>query len=212
MLSIVIECAGIYFLWPEEGWRHSQRMFEFELGQLSKNFTRSVLVQEPGRTAQKLVGIAYSVVFERTGLARMVQKTSRYSRAASDSNVRDAQYHIAKLYTHLETSLVAVAFTALVFLIRLFVLFFSIPLFMTAVFVGLIDGLVRRDLRRFGAGRESGYVYHRAKACIMPLMVLPWVAYLSFPVSVHPLFILLPSALLLTFVVDITAGTFKKHM
>jgi hypothetical protein len=22
MLSIVIECGGVYFFWPEEGWRH----------------------------------------------------------------------------------------------------------------------------------------------------------------------------------------------
>jgi hypothetical protein len=66
-----------------------------------------------------------------------------------------------------------------------------------AAFVGLVDGLVRRDVRGFGAGRESGFVYHRARASLMPLAVLPWVTYLALPVSVHPLLILLPSAALL---------------
>ncbi|MCX8516905.1 MAG: DUF4400 domain-containing protein [Rhodoferax sp.] len=29
--------------------------------------------------------------------------------------------------------------------------------------VGVVDGLVRRDLRRWGGGRESSFVYHHAK-------------------------------------------------
>ena len=82
----------------------------------------------------------------------------------------------------------------------------------TAAFVGLIDGLVRRDVRRFGAGRESGFVYHRAKASLMPLAVLPWVTYLALPISVHPLVILLPSAALLGLAVSLTAGSFKKYL
>ncbi len=61
----------------------------------------------------------------------------------------------------------------------------------------LVDGLVRRDIRRFGAGRESGFISHRARASLIPLAVLPWVTYLALPVSVNPLLILLPSAALL---------------
>lgn len=30
-----------------------------------------------------------------------------------------------------------------------------------AAFVELVDGLLRRDVPRFGAGRESGFIYHR---------------------------------------------------
>lgn len=47
-------------------------------------------------------------------------------------------------------------------------------------------GLVRRDIRRFSAGRESGFIYHRAKASLIPLAVLPWVTYLALPVRVIP--------------------------
>ena len=49
MLSIVIECAGMYFFWPEEGWHHAQNMLNHELALVSESFTRSVLVQDPGR-------------------------------------------------------------------------------------------------------------------------------------------------------------------
>lgn len=95
---------------------------------------------------------------------------------------------------------------------RLLVLCLMLPLFCMAAFVGLVDGLVRRDIRRFGAGRESGFVYHRAKAALMPLLVLPWVIYLALPVSVSPLLILLPSAVLLGVAVCIAAATFKKYL
>jgi integrating conjugative element membrane protein (TIGR03747 family) len=78
--------------------------------------------------------------------------------------------------------------------------------------VGFIDGLVRRDLRRFGAGRESGFVHHRARASLLPLAISPWVIYLALPVSVHPLLILLPGALLLGAAVNVTTASFKKYL
>jgi integrating conjugative element membrane protein (TIGR03747 family) len=92
------------------------------------------------------------------------------------------------------------------------VLCLTLPLFAATAFVGLIDGLVRRDIRRFGAGRESGFLHHRAKASLMPLAVLPWIAYLALPISVSPLLILLPSAVLLGAAIDIAAGSFKKYL
>ena len=95
---------------------------------------------------------------------------------------------------------------------RLLVLCLTLPLFLMAAFVGLVDGPVRRDIRRFGAGRESGFIYHRARASLIPLAVLPWVTYLALPVSVHPLLILLPSAVLLGVAVCIAAATFKKYL
>src|SRR5690606_10281315 len=64
------------------------------------------------------------------------------------------------------------------------------------------DGRLRRaggrpgapDIRRFGAGRESGFIYHRARASLIPLLIL------------------LPSAALLGVVVCIAATTFKKYL
>jgi hypothetical protein len=109
-------------------------------------------------------------------------------------------------------NLIAAGYTTLVFLVRLLVLTLSLPLFLTAACVGLIDGLVRRDVRRFGAGRESGFVYHRAKAALMPLATLPWVIYLALPFSLNPLWILLPGAAALGAATCVAAATFKKYI
>lgn len=208
MLSILVEWVCISLLWPEQGWHHAKEMMHFELSQLSTEFTRSAFMQEPGRTAQALVEEAYQWIFVKTGLIENIRNAShRISTVA-----RDFSYYLGMVYVYLEDYLIAAAYTVLVFLLRLLVLFLSLPLFLLSAFVGLVDGLVRRDLRRFNAGRESGFIYHRARASLMPLAVLPWVIYLALPVSIPPLLILLPCALLLGLAMNITAGSFKKHL
>jgi integrating conjugative element membrane protein (TIGR03747 family) len=176
------------------------------------DFTRSVVVQEPGRTAHELVDTGYEWVFVRSGLLERMSQTAERARAPSHGQTRNFRYHISQVYVWAENYLIAAAFTTLTFLVRLLVLVLTLPLIFTAAFVGLIDGLVRRDVRRFGAGRESGFIYHRAKASLMPLAVLPWITYLALPISVHPLLILLPSAALLGLAVSLTAGSFKKYL
>ncbi|WP_102005400.1 TIGR03747 family integrating conjugative element membrane protein, partial [Pseudomonas amygdali] len=106
----------------------------------------------------------------------------------------------------------AALYTTLVFCVRLVILTLAIPLFVMTAFVGFVDGLVRRDLRRFGAGRESSYLYHKARATMVPLVIIPWSLYLALPFSVSPLLVLLPCAALLGLAVSITASSFKKYL
>lgn len=212
LISIVIECVGMHFFWKDQGWRHSQTMLQYELGHLSTHYTRSVVVQEPGHTAQQLVDKGYQWIFVRTGLLEKMERTAKQARAPSQRLVQDFRYYLSQAHLWAENYLAAAAFTTLTFLVRLLVLVLTLPLFVMAAFVGFVDGLVRRDVRKFGAGRESGFVYHRAKAALMPLAVLPWVLYLALPVSLHPLWLLLPSAGLLGVAVSLTAGSFKKYL
>lgn len=212
LFSIVVECVGMHLFWKDQGWRHSQQMLQSELGHLSSHFTRSMVVQEPGHTAHELVDTGYEWVFVRSGLLERMSQTAERAHAPSNGQTRNFRYYISQVYVLTESYLIAAAFTMLTFIVRLLVLVLTLPLIFTAAFVGLIDGLVRRDVRRFGAGRESSFIYHRAKASLMPLVVLPWVTYLALPISVHPLLILLPSAALLGWAVSLTAGSFKKYL
>ncbi|AKU14421.1 TIGR03747 family integrating conjugative element membrane protein [Aromatoleum toluolicum] len=212
LLCILIECVGMHFFWPDQGWRHAQGMLHYELDQLSTHFTRSALVDEPGRTAHRLVEQGYDWLFVKSGLLDWIRDASAQASAPSRSSGRDFRYYLSRAYVWTEGYLIAAAFTTLTFILRLLVLVLTLPLLLLAAFVGLVEGLVRRDIRKFGAGRESGFVYHRAKAALMPLAVLPWVVYLALPVSVNPLPILLPSAALLSVAVCIAAATFKKYL
>ena len=67
-LCVVIECVGMHFFWPEEGWHHAQNMLNHELALVSESFTRSVIVQEPGRSATHLMELAYNWLFVQSGL------------------------------------------------------------------------------------------------------------------------------------------------
>ncbi|QNM96720.1 TIGR03747 family integrating conjugative element membrane protein [Chitinimonas koreensis] len=212
LLCIVIECMGMHFFWPEQGWRHAQGMLHDELEQLSTHFTRSALVQEPGRTAHRLVEHGYDWLFIKSGLLDWIRDAAAQARVGGDRTTKDFRYYTGVVYAHVESYLIASAYTVLVFLVRLLVLCLTLPLFLLATFVGLVDGLVRRDIRRFGAGRESGFIYHRARGCMLPLLTLPWVTYLALPVSVHPLLVALPCATLLGLSVAIAAATFKKYL
>ena len=99
-----------------------------------------------------------------------------------------------------------------VFAVRLAVLTLATPVFGLFTLVALVDGLVRRDLRRWGGGRESSFVYHYAKKAPIPLIIMAWVLYLALPFSLHPSLIILPFALAFAFAVKITASTFKKYL
>lgn len=212
LISIIVECAGMHLFWKDQGWQHSQAMLQYELGHLSNNFIRSVIVQEPGRTAHQIVDTGYEWMFVKTGLLERMKQTAERARVPSQIPRRDFRYFVSQVYVWSENYLIAAAFTTLTFMVRLLVLVLTLPLTLMTVFIGLVDGLVRRDVRRFGAGRESGFVYHRAKAALLPLAVLPWVTYLALPVSVHPLMILLPGAALLGVAVALTASSFKKYL
>ncbi|MDR2450313.1 MAG: TIGR03747 family integrating conjugative element membrane protein, partial [Candidatus Accumulibacter sp.] len=195
LLSIVIECLGIAFFWPEQGEGHAREMLDYELGQFSEHFRQSALVSEPGTMARKAVGQAHEWLFVKSGLEAWRREVS--GEANKPIRARSFREHLGRAYARAETYVIAAAYVALVFLARLLVLLLSLPLFLLAGLTGLVDGLARRDVRRFGAGRESGFVHHRARASLAPLAVLPWALYLALPVRVAPLFILLPGAALL---------------
>lgn len=211
LLSILIELAGLHLFWADEGWRHSERMLQYELAQLSSHFKQSPLVSDPSRTADALISRTYQMLLVDSGVAEWAREASARAQSEPESRISFKRL-LGLAYLQLEDYGRAAVYTIMTFLVRLLILFLTLPLFAMAAFVGLVDGLVRRDLRKFGAGRESGFLYHRAKATLTPLAVLPWMIYLSLPVSIHPLFILLPSALLLGTAVNLTAGAFKKYL
>jgi len=209
--SVVTEWIGLYFFWPEEGWHHSRDMLNSELEWLSAAFVQSLLVEQPGQTARWIIGLAYEWGFEKTGLIRWITQSAEQARLNSNRGA-GFQYYLGLAYVHLEDYGLAAVYAALTFLARILILVLTLPLFLMAIFTGLIDGLVRRDLRRFGAGRESGFIYHRAKRMIIPMWVAPWIIYPALPMTVSPLLVLLPSAAALGVVVSISAGSFKKYL
>jgi integrating conjugative element membrane protein (TIGR03747 family) len=206
LLSILIEFAGLLLFWSDQGWRHSQAMLNSELGWLSEHFKTSLLLQQPGPTTVQWLGRLNQWLLVNTGFADFAQQ----ARVSSQGN--GFWSGINRFYVSIEDFVLAAVYVTFTFVVRLSILALVTPLFLLAVLTGFVDGLMRRDLRKFGAGRESSFVYHSAKRAVPSLLFVPCILYLSLPFSLNPLVILLPCAVILGATVAITASTFKKYL
>lgn len=205
-ISILIEFAGLLLFWGDQGWRHSQAMLRSELVWLSEHFKSSLILQQPGQTNGQWLEFLIQWLLVKTGFADFAQQ----ARVASQSN--GFWGGINQFYVNIEDFVLSAVYVTFTFVVRLTILVLATPLFLLAALTGCVDGLMRRDLRKFGAGRESSFVYHRAKRALMPLLIVPWIIYLSLPFSLNPMAVFFPCAVILGTAVAITATTFKKYL
>ncbi|MAM55824.1 MAG: TIGR03747 family integrating conjugative element membrane protein [Salinicola sp.] len=197
LTSIVIEWVGIYFGWfSQTGSEHARETMVSELGYLDSQFTRSLLVSSPVQFAQTFVDTTYQWLFVKTGIAGWVEYGA------------DEVGWAGTFKTYLQAAM----FVTLMTMTRCVILILTSPLFLLAAVVGFTDGLVSRDLRRFGAGRESAFIYHHAKRLVTPIFLTGWLIYLSLPFSIHPNLFLLPCALLFGLMIAVATSSFKKYL
>ncbi|SUI70158.1 integrating conjugative element membrane protein, PFL_4697 family [Serratia quinivorans] len=67
LVSLVIEYVGMAFFWPELGASHSEAVMHTEMGYLSSEFTRSLMLSEPSVTVTRWIGQAYQWTFVDSG-------------------------------------------------------------------------------------------------------------------------------------------------
>ncbi|PUB41260.1 TIGR03747 family integrating conjugative element membrane protein [Pseudomonas sp. GV047] len=206
LFSILIEFAGLLLFWGDQGWRHSQAMLTNELGWLSEHFKSSLIIQQPGQTIGQWLELLNQWLLVKTGFADFAQQ----ARASSQGNGFWGWTN--QLYVRIEDFVLSAVYVTFTFVVRLTILVLATPLFLLAALTGFVDGLMRRDLRKFGAGRESSFVYHRAKRAVLSLLIVPWIIYLSLPFSLNPMAVFLPCSVMLGVTMAITAATFKKYI
>jgi integrating conjugative element membrane protein (TIGR03747 family) len=208
VFSVLVEWVGMTFWWPEAGLGHSRAMLEAEIGYLEADFGRSLVSSDPARFTKGVADKAYFVLFELTRISDFIAWIASPPRA----NEEEPRSKMHQLLRPAAKYVVAAMQVTQVFSVRLAILSLATPVFLLFSLVALVDGLVKRDLRRWGGGRESSFVYHWAKCSALPLLVLTWVVYLALPFSLHPSFVVLPFAILFALSVELTASTFKKYL
>lgn len=102
--------------------------------------------------------------------------------------------------------------TLQVTLLRMLNLFLILPMFFWVGLLGLIDGLVLRDLRTFSGGRESSLVYHRARSMALSSVLIGLFLYLILPLNMAPDLMLLPFVMAFGLLISIAARAFKKYV
>jgi integrating conjugative element membrane protein (TIGR03747 family) len=207
--NIALECVTVGWLWPQEGPKRSQAMLEAELAYLRQDFQGSLLVDDPAAFASRMALDLRKCLYQRTGIEAAIAKADQLSHNADEGPFKQqARQMIAGTRHYVQAAIIATE----VYTIRIAVLILAMPIFFVLGLPALVEGLVERDLRRFGGGRERGQVYHLAKRGIAPALTLPWVIYLAWPVSVHPNWVILPFAGLFALALYVTTSSFKKYL
>ena len=183
-------------------------MLATEISYLDTDFRRSVVTSDPARFAKRFADNTYYYLFEVTRFVDFIQWVS----PPPVPNEQGLRPTLHKIFHSIAEFVIAMMQVTQVFSVRLAILTLAMPIFLLFSLVALVDGLVQRDLRRWGGGRESSFVYHYAKKAALPLVVLAWVIYLALPFSLHPAFVVLPFAALFALTVAVTASTFKKYL
>jgi integrating conjugative element membrane protein (TIGR03747 family) len=210
LFSLIVEYIGIAFLWPDQGAEHSRAVMMTESGWFADDFTRSLLLSAPVASVNGWLSTGYQWLFVKSGFMVWLQSAQNVQtgNAVSDSLSASGIW----LFQALREYLMASVYVTLVFLMRVTILALSVPLFILVALVGVVDGMVRRDLRRYGAGYESSFLYHHAKRFVKPAVYIPCILYLSAPFAIYPNLLLLPAALLMGLAVSVTMGSFKKYL
>lgn len=176
VLRVVLELAGLYFWWPQEGSRHVLQVMRQERAEL-------VIALQPHPLRNEIVMLL------ENGATRilMVNKLLR------------------KPFT-------ALAYTLVSFMQRLIWLAAMLPLLCLCVLIGLTEGLVRRDLRRFGSGLESVFLHRYIIRSGSSVATTLWVFYLAQPLFLPAMLVLLTAGLWFGITVWIAAGSFKRWL
>ena len=208
LFSIIVEWTGMVLWWPDEGIEHSRTMLATEISYLESDFRRSVVTSDPAQFAKRFADNTYHYLFEVTRFVNFIHWVS----PPPKTNEQGLRTTLHKIYQPTAEFVIAMMQVTQLFSVRLAILTLAMPVFLLFSLVALVDGLVQRDLRRWGGGRESSFVYHYAKKAALPLVVITWVVYLALPFSAHPSFVVLPFAAMFALSVAVTASTFKKYI
>ncbi|EPJ5863481.1 MULTISPECIES: TIGR03747 family integrating conjugative element membrane protein [Raoultella] len=212
LFSLIVEYIGIAFFWPEQGAEHSRAVMQTESDYFAEGFTQSLLLSSPVVAVQSWIALGYQWLFVNSGFMGWLQSiqtpTVRSGNGVTDELNAWSVWAVQIAYEYL----MATIYVSLVFLMRVTILVLSVPLFVLVAIVGIADGMVRRDLRRYGAAYESSFLYHHAKRVVKPAAYIPCVLYLSAPFAVYPNVLLLPAALLMGLAISVTMGSFKKYL
>lgn len=205
MLSIIIEWLGMMWFWPEQGAEHAKTVLAADQIYLNQQLHDRSLVIRNDIVA--LTNEAVSWVARQSWLKTALRNIPK----ALDGSFLTMQIWGNELYQRYNKYLEASTYVTQTFVIRLALILFSLPIFIFAALVGGIDGLVERDLRRWGGGRESSNVFNLARRSVVPAFVAACVIYISLPFSINPVVVVLPFAFLLGMAVRIGFERLKKY-
>jgi len=205
LVAITLVVHLLYVAWPWPGQPRGvaalQRTVEAEWTLVSE-----LADERSGTVIAATVDWTYRVSFAWTGLDELVRGAVQ---AGPEATADDAMRRfVLSTWMFWETVYWSVQLIGL----RIGVLLVSLPLFIVAAVGGAADGIMGWYLRRTGGGRESGFIYHRAKFALWASVFILWAVYLVPPVPLDPRLIIPPFVLLFGIGIRVAVSWFKKYL
>jgi integrating conjugative element membrane protein (TIGR03747 family) len=210
---VAIEIGG-GLVWSELGQQHAARLVEQDLAYIAAA-PQSLLVGDAVAFSQMLIA-AVRWPYQKLGVLERYARDQLQSQTPpqpqGDRN-RGIAHAAEQLATMTARALVITMLVAQDVLLRLAVALFALPAFALACLLGTLDGMVRRDLRRWSGGRESSFIYHHAKHYTLWALTGGFGLYLSWPLGgFNPAYMVLIFTVLVAATLSTTVGAFKKYL
>ncbi|WP_063664189.1 TIGR03747 family integrating conjugative element membrane protein [Aliivibrio fischeri] len=196
-LSILFEIIGITFFYPEKGALSSLEVLITELTWLEQDFKSTAFfgTLSPYDVIESYINLINKFIGEMLDYLHL---------KVSFGMQNDSWFSLIDDY------LIASILVTIISFVRTIVLVLTTPTYFLAMIVGFVYGLTKREIRKANGDRESSRKYTIAFRLILPSLKWPWILYLSLPIAIHPSFVVIPTALVLTFSVKYAAQYFEK--
>lgn len=205
IISIFIEWIGIAFFWTEQGSQHARIMLEQDIGYLNDRVTTSA--HHIVHSIQRITFSLNDWVMEDFVLHGFFD----WVEEPLTDNDRFIKVWLHSIHTQYTPYIESIPYTVQTFFVRLAIIVLSLLAFLLFAVIGMVDGLVERDLRRWGGGRESSVVYNLARKSIARFFIFACVCYLSLPIAIAPAWVIIPFALAFGLSIRVSFERFKKY-
>lgn len=202
---LVLSVDLLYVLWPYPDGPRGVAALKANLAAEAELIGRLADARS-WRVIRAVVDALYQPTFVWTGVDALMGRASEPA-PLSPLNETMRSFVLAS-WTFLETAAVGLQLFAL----RLGVLVLAAPLFLVTAVAAGADGLITWYLRRTGAGRESGFIYHRAKRGLALSVLALWLVYLVPPVPLDPRWVVPPFLVIFGIAIRVTVAYFKKYL
>lgn len=221
-VGCLIETVGSTFIWKQNGLAHTRQLVVDDLTYIA-DAPRSLLIDDTQAFSIKMIGYVQKP-YEFLGILSWYQTSHAQQPAIASvaplggekSNQETMKQRIAKsnhTFSQIISELLVVSMFVLQdVILRQSIAIFAMPAFALACLLGIVDGLMRRDLRRWGGGRESSFIYHHAKRYTGWALTGGFALYLTWPFGgFNPSLMILVFTALVAVALSTTVATFKKY-
>jgi integrating conjugative element membrane protein (TIGR03747 family) len=206
MLGITVELVGMYLIWPNDGVDHAARLVQDDLLHLADH---PHCAMSPDTTASA------QAIADRTMQPFVFIGALKFVKAHSGpvTEEKSAKRSILLFLRELAKLVLIAIYIAQHIAVRLLIMLFAAPLFALLTLLAVVDGLVRRDLRKWTGARESSFVYHYAKKLTGWGLTSGMAVYLAWPFGgIDPVATVLLLSAFAAWTLSVTTASFKKYL